>query len=892
MNLDPSSLPPHDPEVRITSLLLGELSPADAASLEQEIAGNPGLAQLRDRLRQTLALVQASVAQPAGTTGPVAPETRISPEKRAQLLARLTPRPSSRIGRGLFTLALTRLQGVAWAGPMAAAAGILFLLGLGGAFLWRGVDLDSFEEGEGEIVEGIGEPKPRWGTVLPGAIPAERTLAAANAPEPGQPVATAMSGADSGSTTLEANVDRVEALDLASAAAAPRPPAAPGGVARSDLAARLDRSLGLRDGASEADAKAGRLATRFGYAGPAEVAPAYKAYAEKGEARAVVQLGMALPPLSTPPPAPASPAAPVAEGRPALGAGLAGGVGGAVGGRVGEPAGGIVGEQRVELGRLLRTPEENNRPLNGLMGELKQVGETGESTLLAKERGAQAATLGDLAAEKPAAIRGKKAAEVHRKVELQAGVAADKDVRLEESFAKRMPAPRPVPAPVPPPEVASLDNPFSTFSLNVSDVSWRLAAAALEKGGLPDPGSIRTEEFINAFDYRDPEPGPGAPVGFAWERSAFPFAQQRDLLRLSLRTAALGREAARPLHLVLLLDNSGSMERADRVAILREALQVLARQLHPADRISVVTFARTPRLWLDAIPGPQAAERLATLGTLTPEGGTNLEEALKLAYATAARHFMAPGVNRVVLLTDGAANLGETDAAVLRRQVEEQRRRGIALDCFGIGWEGYNDDLLEQLSRNGDGRYGFINTPEEAAAGFAAQLAGALHVAAADVKVQVEFNPQRVPRWRQIGYARHQLTKEQFRDNTVDAAELGAAEAGNALYVVETNPAGTGPIATVRVRFRVPETGAYREQEWVVPFTGPAVGFDRATPSLRLAGTAASFGESLAASPFAGEVTTDRLLGYLQGVPAAFAPDPRPGRLEWMIRQAKSIGAR
>ena len=134
MNLDPSSLPPHDPEVRITSLLLGELSPADAASLEQEIAGNPGLAQLRDRLRQTLALVQASVAQPAGTTGPVAPETRISPEKRAQLLARLTPRPSSRIGRGLFTLALTRLQGVAWAGPMAAAAGILFLLALAAAW--------------------------------------------------------------------------------------------------------------------------------------------------------------------------------------------------------------------------------------------------------------------------------------------------------------------------------------------------------------------------------------------------------------------------------------------------------------------------------------------------------------------------------------------------------------------------------------------------------------------------------------------------------------------------------------------------------------------------------------------------------------------------------------
>ena len=124
----------------------------------------------------------------------------------------------------------------------------------------------------------------------------------------------------------------------------------------------------------------------------------------------------------------------------------------------------------------------------------------------------------------------------------------------------------------------------------------------------------------------------------------------------------------------------------------------------------------------------------------------------------------------------------------MKPDVEAQRKQGIALDCFGIGWEGYNDDLLEVLTRNGDGRYGFINTPEEAATDFAAQLAGALRVAASDVKVQVEFNPARVISYRQIGYAKHQLTKEQFRDNTVAPAQIGAAEAGNALYIVEVNP--------------------------------------------------------------------------------------------------------
>ena len=221
--------------------------------------------------------------------------------------------------------------------------------------------------------------------------------------------------------------------------------------------------------------------------------------------------------------------------------------------------------------------------------------------------------------------------------------------------------------------------------------------------------------------------------------------------------------------------------------------------------------------------------------------------------------------------------------------MEAFRKQGIALDCFGIGWDGFNDDLLEVLSRNGDGRYGFINTPEAAATEFAGQLAGALKVAASDVKVQVEWNPRRVTSYRQIGYAKHQLTKEQFRDNTVDAAEIGAAEAGNALYAVQVNPAGEGPLGTVRVRFRVPNTSDYREHEWIVPYATPAPALDQATSTLRLAATASAFSEWLVASPFAAEVTPDRLLGYLRGIPEMRPADPRPKQLETMIRQAKTI---
>jgi Ca-activated chloride channel family protein len=406
---------------------------------------------------------------------------------------------------------------------------------------------------------------------------------------------------------------------------------------------------------------------------------------------------------------------------------------------------------------------------------------------------------------------------------------------------------------------------------------------------MPEAASVRSEEFLNAFDYRDPEPPAGVPIGFAWERAQYPFAQNRDLLRFSVKTAAEGRQSGCPMNIVLLLDNSGSMERADRVRIIHEALRVLATQLQPQDKLSVVLFARTARLLVDGVSGDQAAQVAEEVGGLTPQGGTNLEEAMNLAYQTALRHYLARGVNRVVLLTDGAANLGSVDPEALKQKVETNRKQGVALDCFGIGWEGYNDDLLEVLSSHGDGRYAFLNTPEDAATDFAAKLAGALHVAAADCKVQVEFNPKRVTAYRQIGYAKFQLTKEQFRDNTVDAAEIGAAESGNSLYVIEVNPRGEGPLATVRVRYKVPGTSDYPEHEWSVPYTGSVPAMEHASPAMRLAGTASAFSEWLVSSPYAAEVTPDRLLAALAGVPEVYGADERPKKLEWMIRQANSL---
>jgi uncharacterized protein YegL len=473
------------------------------------------------------------------------------------------------------------------------------------------------------------------------------------------------------------------------------------------------------------------------------------------------------------------------------------------------------------------------------------------------------------------------------------GWVVTQSIRGKVDLLGDVPLARPAPpAPVPQPEVLTSINAFTTFSLNVSDVAFKLAQASLQNGQMPDAASMRSEEFINAFDYRDPEPVPGAPIGFAWERAGDPFTHGRDFLRFSVKTAAQGRAAGRPLNLVLLLDKSGSMERADRVDIIARALQVLASQLRENDTLSVVVFARTARLFVDGVPGSQAGDVSKKLRDLTPEGGTNLEEAMRLAYEAAMRHYLANGENRVVLLTDGAANLGNVEPAALKRSVESNRKQGIALDCFGVGWDGYNDPMLETLSRAGNGRYGFINTPEEAATEFAGKLAGALRVAANDVKVQVEFNPDRVAAYRQIGYAKDQLKKEDFRNNAVKAAQIGVAESGNALYTIQIKASGEGPIGTVHVRYRVPGTEDYREHEWIVPYNGGSVPLDKASPAMRLAATAAEFAEMLAGNPYAAGVTPDLLLNYLRGVPQVYGADQRPTQLEWMIRQAKAISGK
>ncbi|RYD41703.1 MAG: VWA domain-containing protein, partial [Verrucomicrobiaceae bacterium] len=208
-------------------------------------------------------------------------------------------------------------------------------------------------------------------------------------------------------------------------------------------------------------------------------------------------------------------------------------------------------------------------------------------------------------------------------------------------------------------ETIAAENPYSTFSLNVSNASFQMARAALEKGERPDPGSIKPEQFYNAVDYGDPAPAAGEPVASIVEQSAHPVVPGKTLVRVGVRTGAAGRSAAQPLRLTLLVDQSGSMVREDRRAAMERALSQLSGLLTKEDIVNVIGFARTPRLLADGMSGDQSANLGKIINQNAGEGGTNLEEAMKLGGELATRHQLAGAQNRIVLFTDGAANLGD-----------------------------------------------------------------------------------------------------------------------------------------------------------------------------------------------------------------------------------------
>lgn len=398
----------------------------------------------------------------------------------------------------------------------------------------------------------------------------------------------------------------------------------------------------------------------------------------------------------------------------------------------------------------------------------------------------------------------------------------------------------------------------STFALDVDTGSFSVAQRFLAEGYLPQPDSIRPEEWINSFTYGD-QPATGDELGITID-STTDGPDGTALVRLGITTTDLDPIERPAANITFVIDTSGSMDIRERLGMVKASLALLVKNLRPDDTIAIVTYGDDATPVLPATPVAEWRDIVDAIDDLSPSGSTNMEAGLLLGYEHAHETYDPDSINVVVLASDGVANQGVTDPEVLTEQITQSGQDGIHLVTVGYGMGNYNDFLMEQLADQGDGFYSYIDTFEEAERLFVDDLTPTLYVVAEQAKVQVVFDPEVVEQYRLIGYENRMLDDEEFTDDTVDAGELGAGHQVTALYEVEladgadadTDGLG-GPAAaagTIRLRWASPETGDVIEIEEDVLISDD----DDASPGVRLAALVAYTAELLKGN----SVVTDR----------------------------------
>jgi len=427
----------------------------------------------------------------------------------------------------------------------------------------------------------------------------------------------------------------------------------------------------------------------------------------------------------------------------------------------------------------------------------------------------------------------------------------------------------------------------STFALDTDRASYALARRHLGAGTLPPAATVRVEEFVNAFDYHDHAPEVDA-FALRAEAAPAPFCQGATLLRVGLKGRIAGRDGRRPAHLVLVVDASGSMDRPDRGAVAKAGLLAALDALAADDRVTLVAFNAEARLLAEALPAGDPALRRA-FDAIPAQGASNLAAGLGLGYAQAVRGYRPGAVNRVVLVSDGIANLGETGLEQLVAAAEANRRQGIATTTVGVGAGSYDDALLARLAKRGDGHYLRLDEDADSRAAFVADLGAGLQTIAADAKIQVTFDPARVRRWRLLGYEQRALAHQDFANDAVDAGEVGSGQAATALYELELiGDAGTD-LGSVHVRYRDPADGAVHERAWRLAGDLPRSRTVAEAPAFYLAAAAAEFAELLRGSEHAADGSFPALIAVLERVAAVWPHDAGVADLLRLARAAPGL---
>jgi Ca-activated chloride channel family protein len=436
----------------------------------------------------------------------------------------------------------------------------------------------------------------------------------------------------------------------------------------------------------------------------------------------------------------------------------------------------------------------------------------------------------------------------------------------------------------PNPVKAASEERVSTFSIDVDTASYAFVRRALNSGVLPQKHSVRIEELINYFDYDYPLPS-DRKIPFRPTVAVLPTPWNPDtkLLHIGIRGLDIVPEKRPAANLVFLIDVSGSMQSRDKLPLLKSALRMLVDTLDPEDVVSIVVYAGAAGTVLEPTKIKEKGKILAVLDRLRSGGSTAGGEGIRKAYTLAEANFDPEGVNRVILATDGDFNVGIRDPEELKGFVERKRRTDIYLSVLGFGQGNYNDALMQKLAQNGNGNAAYIDSLNEARKVLVEEAGATLFTIARDVKIQVEFNPARVAEYRLIGYETRLLRREDFKNDAVDAGDIGSGHKVTAIY--EMTPVGSSgrlieefrytkpetddrtssgrhgdEIAFLKIRYKLPDSEASELIKTPIGRDKEYSEIENASGEARFAVAVAAFGQLLRGDPYTKDFTYDDVI--------------------------------
>ncbi len=457
----------------------------------------------------------------------------------------------------------------------------------------------------------------------------------------------------------------------------------------------------------------------------------------------------------------------------------------------------------------------------------------------------------------------------------------------------------------------ALNNPLSTFSIDVDAASYGTMRRFINNGQLPQKGTIRSEEMINYFDYGYPAPTGKTPVNVITEIAECPWNTQHRLVHIGLKAKEIAKENLPAANLVFLIDVSGSMEQANKLPLVKQSLKMLVNNLRDKDRVAIVVYAGAAGEVLPSTSGDNKTKIIEALENLQTGGSTAGGAGIKLAYKIAKSNFIKDGNNRVILATDGDFNVGVSSNADLENLIEEERKSGVFLTVLGYGMGNYKDSKMQALAQKGNGNHAYIDNLNEAQKVLVNEFGGTLFTIAKDVKVQVEFNPAKVQAYRLIGYESRLLNSEDFNDDTKDAGEMGAGQTVTALYEVvpagvksnyagsiddlkyqQTNSTekntltGSKELLTVKIRYKAPDGDASSKIE--VPIIDTQTALNKTSDNFRFSAAVAEYGMLLNDSPFKAQATFEQVISLASG---AYGEDKDGYRREFvrLVKAAKEM---